>query len=75
MVFRPDFGCLSGMPALDNAALARIAADRLHVLDSSYSQQNQLVSTIMGAATKTLRYPGYMNNDLVRVSLMLLIVA
>lgn len=50
--------------ALDNAALARIAADRLHVLDSSYSQQNQLVSTVMGAATRTLRYPGYMNNDL-----------
>lgn len=52
--------------ALDNAALARIAADRLHVLDSSYGQQNQLVATIMGAATKTLRFPGYMNNDLVR---------
>lgn len=56
--------------ALDNAALARIAADRLHVLDSSYSQQNQLVSTIMGAATKTLRFPGYMNNDLVRIPVL-----
>ncbi|CAO1633079.1 unnamed protein product [Parajaminaea phylloscopi] len=50
--------------ALDNAALSRIAADRLHSLDSSYDQQNQLVSTVMGAATRTLRYPGYMNNDL-----------
>lgn len=26
---------------------------------------NQLVSTVMGASTATLRYPGYMNNDLV----------
>lgn len=51
--------------ALDNAALARIAADRLNVSDSSYSQQNQLVSTVMGAATRTLRFPGYMHNDLV----------
>lgn len=51
--------------ALDNAALARIAADRLHSADSSYDQQNQLVSTVMGAATRTLRFPGYMNNDLV----------
>lgn len=28
-------------------------------------QTNQLVSTVMGASTLTLRYPGYMNNDLV----------
>lgn len=60
--------------ALDNAALARIAADRLHVSDSSYSQQNQLVSTIMGAATKTLRFPGYMNNDLVRILVLPVVV-
>lgn len=51
---------------LDNAALARIASDRLHIQDPSYSQTNQLVSTVMGASTQTLRYPGYMNNDLVR---------
>lgn len=50
---------------LDNAALARIASDRLHIQDPSYSQTNQLVSTVMGASTQTLRYPGYMNNDLV----------
>ncbi|KAK0552112.1 gamma-tubulin [Tilletia horrida] len=49
---------------LDNSALGRIAADRLHVQGPSYSQTNQLVSTVMGAATMTLRYPGYMNNDL-----------
>ncbi|PWN52310.1 tubulin-domain-containing protein [Violaceomyces palustris] len=50
---------------LDNAALSRIASDRLHLQNPSYSQTNQLVSTVMGASTTTLRYPGYMNNDLV----------
>ncbi|EOQ99587.1 hypothetical protein E3P92_00571 [Wallemia ichthyophaga] len=49
---------------LDNAALSRIAADRLHVPHPSFSQTNQLVSTVMSAATTPLRYPGYMNNDL-----------
>ena len=29
------------------------------------SQLNSLVSTVMAASTTTLRYPGYMNNDLV----------
>lgn len=50
---------------LDNAALARICQDRLRVPEPSFSQTNQLVSTVMSAATQTLRYPGYMNNDLV----------
>lgn len=52
---------------LDNAALARIASDRLHLQNPSYSQTNQLVSTVMGASTTTLRYPGYMNNDLMGI--------
>ncbi|KDN42285.1 gamma-tubulin [Tilletiaria anomala UBC 951] len=50
---------------LDNAALSRIASDRLHIHDPSVSQINQMISTVMGASTLTLRYPGYMNNDLV----------
>ncbi|OLL23198.1 Tubulin gamma chain [Neolecta irregularis DAH-3] len=50
---------------LDNAALNRIAADKLHVPNPSFAQTNQLVSTIMSASTTPLRYPGYMNNDLV----------
>lgn len=49
---------------LDNAALARIASDRLHLQNPSYHQTNQLVSTVMSTSTTTLRYPGYMNNDL-----------
>ncbi|KGM92546.1 tubulin gamma chain [Paracoccidioides brasiliensis Pb18] len=52
---------------VDNGALSRIAADRLHVQEPSFQQTNQLVSTVMSAATTTLRYPGYMHNDLVSI--------
>ncbi|KAI9813453.1 MAG: gamma-tubulin [Pycnora praestabilis] len=52
---------------LDNGALSRIAADRLHVQEPSFHQTNQLVSTVMSASTTTLRYPGYMHNDLVGI--------
>jgi len=50
---------------LDNTALNAIASDRLHLTNPTLSQINKLVSTIMSASTATLRYPGYMNNDLV----------
>ncbi|KZT56506.1 tubulin-domain-containing protein [Calocera cornea HHB12733] len=52
---------------LDNAALTRIAGDRLNANFPSYDQTNQIVSTVMSASTTTLRYPGYMNNDLVGI--------
>ena len=52
---------------LDNGALSRIAMDRLHVQKASLEQTNQLVSTVMSASTTTLRYPGYMHNDLVGI--------
>ncbi|KAL9632189.1 MAG: hypothetical protein Q9164_005479, partial [Protoblastenia rupestris] len=52
---------------LDNGALLRISADRLHVQEPSFQQTNQLVSTVMSASTTTLRYPGYMHNDLVGI--------
>ena len=52
---------------LDNGALSRIAADTLHVQEPSFQQTNQLVSTVMSASTSTLRYPGYMHNDLVGI--------
>ncbi|KAI6019621.1 gamma tubulin [Pisolithus orientalis] len=52
---------------LDNGALARISVDRLHVQTPTFDQTNQLVSTVMAASTQTLRYPGYMNNDLVGI--------
>ncbi|KAG1670151.1 Tubulin gamma-1 chain [Nymphon striatum] len=50
---------------LDNTALNRIAVDRLHLQNPSFAQINMLVSTIMSVSTTTLRYPSYMNNDLI----------
>eukprot|EP00793_Prasinoderma_coloniale_P005689 PRCOL_00004163-RA len=52
---------------LDNTALNRIAVDRLHLDTPTFAQTNSLVSTVMAASTTTLRYPGYMNNDMVGV--------
>jgi len=50
---------------LDNNALTNIAVERLKILQPTFSQINSIVSTVMAASTTTLRYPGYMNNDLV----------
>ena len=50
---------------LDNTALNRIATERLHLENPSFAQINSLVSTIMSVSTATLRYPSYMNNDLI----------
>lgn len=52
---------------LDNTSLNRISEDRLGIPSASLSQTNALVSTVMAASTSTLRYPGYMNNDLVGI--------
>ena len=49
---------------LDNTALNRIAVDRLRIENPSFSQINELVSTIMSVSTTTLRYPSYMNNGM-----------
>ncbi|GFH28042.1 tubulin gamma chain, partial [Haematococcus lacustris] len=46
---------------LDNTALDRIAS----WVCGADPQINSLVATVMAASTTTLRYPGYMNNDLV----------
>lgn len=50
---------------IDNTALTRLASDRLKLNKPTFEQTNSIVSTIMAASTTTLRYPGYMNNDLV----------
>ena len=50
---------------LDNTALNKIAVERLKIDNPSVSHMNSIVSTVMAASTTTLRYPGYMNNDLV----------
>jgi len=49
---------------LDNAALNRIATDRLRIENPTVDHLNGLVATIMAASTTTLRYPGFMNNDM-----------
>ena len=50
---------------LDNTALNRIAVERLKIETPSFTHVNSLVSTIMSVSTATLRYPSYMNNDLI----------
>ena len=50
---------------LDNNALQSIATDKLKLTQPTFNQINSIVSTVMAASTTTLRYPGYMNNDLV----------
>ena len=50
---------------LDNPALNNIACDRIKINSPSMQQVNSLISTVMCASTTTLRYPGYMNNDLI----------
>jgi tubulin gamma len=50
---------------LDNTALNRIAVDRLNLDAPTFEQTNAIVSTVMATSTSTLRYPGYMNNDLI----------
>lgn len=52
---------------LDNGALMRIAADTLNVQSPTLEQTNQLVATIMSASTATLRYPGYLYNDMTSI--------
>lgn len=53
------------LQVLDNTALNAIAVERLGIENPDVSQLNSLVSTVMAASTTTLRYPGYMNNDLI----------
>lgn len=57
--------CADSVVVLDNTALNRIASDRLHIETPTFSQINNLVSTIMSVSTTTLRYPSYMNNTLI----------
>lgn len=52
---------------LDNGALTRIQANTLNVQQPRNIELNQLVSRAMCASTSTLRYPGYMHNDLVGI--------
>lgn len=57
---------------LDNTALNRIAVERLHLDNPSFTQINSLISTIMSSSTATLRYPSYMNNELIGLIALLI---
>ncbi|EDW75425.1 uncharacterized protein Dwil_GK23849 [Drosophila willistoni] len=57
--------CADSVVVLDNTALNRIATERLHIQTPTFTQINSLVSTIMSVSTTTLRYPSYMNNNLI----------
>lgn len=57
--------CADCVVVLDNTALNRIATERLHIQTPTFMQINNLVSTIMSVSTITLRYPSYMNNNLI----------
>jgi tubulin gamma len=50
---------------LDNTALNRIATERLKLNNPTFAQVNSLVSTVLATSTATLRFPSYMNNDMV----------
>lgn len=50
---------------LDNTSIYKIVSDRLGITSPTHEETNSLISTVMAASTTTLRYPGYMNNDMV----------
>lgn len=49
----------------DNTALNNIATERIKLVKPTVEQTNSFIATVMSASTSTLRYPGYMNNDLI----------
>ncbi|WP_411023850.1 hypothetical protein, partial [Salmonella sp. s51228] len=51
---------------IHNRSLNIIATDRLCIAKPDLDMHiNHLVSTVIAASTTTLRYPGYMNNDMI----------
>ncbi|XP_016971203.1 tubulin gamma-2 chain [Drosophila rhopaloa] len=64
--------CADSVVVLDNTALNRIATERLHIQTPTFTQINNLVSTIMSLSTTTLRYPSYMNNNLIGLTASLI---
>ncbi|GME93048.1 unnamed protein product [Ambrosiozyma monospora] len=51
----------------DNNALMNIATNSLQVTSPSYSETNKLLSTVMAAATNTIRFPAYAYNSLTSI--------
>lgn len=52
---------------IDNTALNNVATNKLKIKSPTMDQLNSLISTVMSSSTSTLRYPGYMNNDLISI--------
>ena len=57
--------CASSLPLLLYPSSPTHTSLRLKLQNPTVNQLNSLVSTVMAASTTTLRYPGYMNNDLI----------
>ncbi|KAK2963371.1 putative Tubulin gamma-1 chain [Blattamonas nauphoetae] len=49
---------------LDNVALNRIAEEKLKLTQPTVVDLNEFISTVMVSSTATMRFPGYMYNDL-----------
>uniref|UniRef100_A0A6B2L3W9 Tubulin gamma chain n=1 Tax=Arcella intermedia TaxID=1963864 RepID=A0A6B2L3W9_9EUKA len=49
---------------LDNAFLQKTAMEQLHMSNPSYTEINDLISTVMAAATSTFRFPESTNTDM-----------
>ncbi|KAJ5620736.1 hypothetical protein N7510_004720 [Penicillium lagena] len=60
----PDVSDVVVNPYNSLLTMRRLTQDADSVVKPSFQQTNQLVSTVMSASTTTLRYPGYMHNDL-----------
>jgi len=52
---------------VDNQSLMSIASKSLQLLSPSFKDANKLISTVMCAATNTLRFPGYSYNNLTSI--------
>nr|AHG26159.1 gamma-tubulin [Nosema pernyi] len=52
---------------MDNTALGRHTLDSLRVETPTYEHINSLISTVMGAATSTIRFPNYTYSDLTSI--------
>eukprot|EP01129_Flabellula_baltica_P001049 TRINITY_DN10966_c0_g1_i1.p1 TRINITY_DN10966_c0_g1~~TRINITY_DN10966_c0_g1_i1.p1 ORF type:complete len:448 (-),score=88.66 TRINITY_DN10966_c0_g1_i1:43-1386(-) len=50
---------------LDNDCMEKITRQQLNLVNPSFSHTNNLISQVMAASTSTIRYPGYMNNDMI----------
>ncbi len=51
----------------ENKALHQLALTNLSIQNPTFTQSNQLVSTVLSSYTNTLRYPGYMYNSLTSI--------